>query len=83
MEFHAPVAVTLQAAASGSTTNTAEIRFSNMPALTGATQVVGVELWDQFTTPVRIWYGPLATPKNTNLGDDFVIAAGDLDITLA
>ncbi|MEQ7008474.1 hypothetical protein ABN028_20070 [Actinopolymorpha sp. B17G11] len=60
------------------TTNTAEIRFTNMPACT----VVGGELWDSAGTPVRVWWGPLAANKTVNLGDDFVIAAGDLDLSL-
>lgn len=70
----------LGAASAGAVTNTAEIRFTNMPAAT----VTHVELWDNHsTTPVRLWYGILAAPKTTNLGDDFVIAATDLDITLS
>jgi len=38
--------------------------------------VVGVEEWDSAPTPVRRWFGELATPKPVNLGDTFTIAAG-------
>lgn len=69
----------LAAASSGASTNSAEIRFTNMPAVT----VVGVELYDAAGSPVRLWYGALAASKAVNAGDDFVIATGDLDLTLA
>ena len=72
----------LGAAASGAATNSAEIRFTGMPAV-GGSGVTHVELWDSFTTPVRIWYGALATAKTVNAGDDFVIAAGQLTVTLS
>lgn len=69
----------LGAAASGAQTNTAEIRFTVMPAVT----VVGVDLYDSAGSPVRLWYGALAANKVVNAGDDFVIPAGDLDIALS
>lgn len=68
----------LGAASGGAATNATEIRFAGMPATT----VTHVELWDSAATPVRIWWGALAASKTTNAGDDFVIPAGDLDITL-
>lgn len=68
----------LTAASAGASTNSAEIRFTNMPAVT----VVGVDLYDSAGSPVRLWWGPLAANKVVNAGDDFVIAAGDLDLTL-
>ena len=67
----------LGAASAGTATNTAEIRFSGMPAVT----VTHVELWDNAGT-VRVWYGILAAQKTTNSGDDFVIAANDLTVSL-
>lgn len=67
------------AAASGAMTNTAEIRFSTMPAVT----VVGVNIYDSAGSPVRLWWGALSGgSKVVNAGDDFVIPAGDLDFTL-
>lgn len=69
----------LGASSGGAQTNTAEIRFTNMPAVT----VVGVELYDSAGSPVRLWHGPLAANKVVNAGDDFVIPAGDLDLTLS
>jgi|SRR5688500_5195182 len=68
----------LGTASGGAQTNTAEIRFTNMPAVT----VVGVDLYDSAGGPVRLWWGPLAANKVVNAGDDFVIAAGDLDLSL-
>ena len=72
------VSASLGAPSGGAQTNTAEIRFTNMPAVT----VVGVDLFDSAGSPVRLWWGPLAANKVVNAGDDFVIAAGDLDLTL-
>jgi hypothetical protein len=68
----------LTASSGGASTNSAEIRFTNMPAVT----VVGVDLYDSAGSPVRLWWGPLAANKVVNAADDFVIAAGDLDLTL-
>lgn len=76
---YAEQAVTFNTAASGATANSGAITFTNMPAVT----VVGVEVWDDAGSPVRLAYGPLASSKVTNLGDTFTIATGDLDITLS
>jgi hypothetical protein len=46
-----------------------------MPAAT----VVGVEVWDTAGTPVRLWYGPLTASRTVSAGDDFKLAAGELD----
>lgn len=69
----------LGASSGGAQTNTAEIRFTNMPAVT----VVGVDLYDSAGSPVRLWWGALAANKIVNAGDDFVIPAGDLDVTIS
>ncbi|MFH8531512.1 hypothetical protein ACH4GE_24215 [Streptomyces tendae] len=50
-----------------------------MPAAT----VVGVEVWDSATTPVRLWYGPLTTERTTAAGDDSRFLAGDLTLALS
>lgn len=70
--------VTFSAASSGATSNTAQLEWLNMPAVT----VVGVEVWDSAGTPVRLWHGALASSKVVNAGDPFRIAAGDLDLSL-
>lgn len=70
---------TFAASSGGATSNTAEIRFTGMPATT----VTHLEVWDSAGTPVRLWYGPLSASKTTNAGDDFVIAAGDLDLAIS
>lgn len=71
--------VTFDSAASGATQNAGAVTFTNMPAVT----VVGVEVWDNAGTPVRIWYGALTANKTLNAGDTFIIAIGDLDLSLA
>jgi len=65
-------------AASGttSTANSADIVFTNMPA--EPTGIAGLEIWDSAPTPIRWWWGPVTTPKTTNLGDTVRILAGTL-----
>ncbi|UBU10028.1 phage tail fiber protein [Nonomuraea gerenzanensis] len=70
--------VTVGAASGGATSNTGALTFTNMPAVT----VVGVEIWDSAGSPVRLWHGPLAANKTTNLGDTFEIPVGDLDLSI-
>lgn len=69
---------TLTAAASGLSTNSSEVSWTNMPATT----IVGVELWDSAATPVRIAW---ASTTSTTLaaGDTLTYAAGAIDFTLA
>lgn len=55
-----------KAASSGAVT------ISNMPATT----IVGVEIWDSAGTPVRKWYGALASSKTTAAGDTLSYATG-------
>lgn len=70
--------VTLGAASAGAATNTADVTFTGMPAVT----VVGLEVWDSAGSPVRLWYGPLTASKTTNAGDTFVVPAGSLTMSL-
>lgn len=70
--------VTFSAASGGSTSNSATLSFTGMPACT----VTGLEIWDTEGTPRRLWYGTLTASKTVNAGDTFEIAAGDLDLTL-
>ena len=71
--------VTVAAAVTGATSNSADLVFTNMPAAT----VTGVEIWDSAGTPVRIWYGALAASRTVNAGDDFKLIAGALTLSLS
>jgi hypothetical protein len=71
--------LTVGAAASGATSNSADIVFAGMPACT----VVGVEIWDSAGTPVRLWYGPLAASRTVAAGDDLRVLAGELDLSIS
>ncbi|MET7687977.1 hypothetical protein ABZT06_08350 [Streptomyces sp. NPDC005483] len=71
--------LTVGAASSGATSNSADIVFAGMPAAT----VVGVEIWDSAGTPVRLWYGPFAASRTVGAGDDLRIVAGALALSLS
>lgn len=72
---YASQSVTFTAAVgTGSSSNTADVVFTNMPAAT----IVGIEIWDSAVTPVRWWFGAATAPKTTNLGDTLKILAGQL-----
>lgn len=70
---------TFSVAASGSITTSANLTFTNMPALT----VTSIDEWDSATTPIRRWFGSLNTSKTTNLGDTLTINAGSYTKTLS
>lgn len=72
------VTVAAASVAGGTTSNTSTLSFANMPACT----VVGVEIWDSAGSPVRLWHSALAANKVVNLGDNFEIPSGDLDLTM-
>lgn len=65
-------------AASGSISNTVAVTWTNMPATT----VVGLEIWDSTGTPVRIWWGALASSKTVASGDTFEFAIGAVVCTI-
>ncbi|GGV37067.1 hypothetical protein GCM10010293_40730 [Streptomyces griseoflavus] len=67
------------AAVGGATTSSADLVWAGMPAGT----IVGWEIWDSAGTPVRLWYGPLNEPKTLSAGDEYRIAAGDLDLSIS
>lgn len=67
------------AAANGSTSNSADLSWTGMPACT----VVGVEVWDSATTPVRWWYGALTASQVIAAGGEAKITAGQLTFTLS
>ncbi|MFD9069175.1 phage tail fiber protein [Streptomyces lasiicapitis] len=71
--------LTVGAASSGATSNSADIVWTGMPAAT----IVGVEIWDSAGSPVRWWYGALATSRTLASGDEARFPAGTLTFALA
>jgi hypothetical protein len=71
--------LTVAAASSGATSNSADLSWTGMPACT----VVGVEVWDSAGTPIRFWYGAVGTSRTVAAGDELRIAAGTLTLALA
>ena len=69
--------LTVAAAVSGATSNSADLVWTGMPAAT----VVGVEIWDSAGTPVRLWYGALGANRTVASGDELKIVAGSLAIS--
>lgn len=66
------------AASNGETSNSANIDFVNMPAVT----VVAIGIHDASTSGNLLLWGTLTTNKTTDAGDTLRIATGDLDITI-
>lgn len=62
----------------GKAASNVAVSVTNMPAAT----IVGVELWDSATTPIRKWWGALSANKTVAAGDTFTIASGSLTATL-
>ncbi len=60
-------------------TNTALIRFENLPAGT----VVGVDIYDSAATPVRWFHGGLAQSREIQAGDPLEFGAGAIRLTVA
>jgi len=69
---------TFSAAASGTTSNTANIDFAGMPAAT----TVAIGVFDAITSGNLLLWGTLTTNKTTDAGDTLRIATGDLDISI-
>ncbi|WP_406122949.1 hypothetical protein OHQ89_12385 [Streptomyces canus] len=76
---YARQSLTVPAASSGATSNSADVVFTGMPATT----VVGVEIWDSAGTPVRLWYGTLAASRTVAAGDELRLVAGSLTLSLS
>ena len=76
---YARQSLTVAAAVSGATSNSADLVFSGMPAVT----VVGVEVWDSAGTPVRLWYGPLTASRTVAAGDELRLTASSLSLSIA
>ena len=66
------------AAASGPTSNTANIDFAGMPAAT----TVAIGVFDALTSGNLLLWGTLTANKTTDAGDTLRIATGDLDISI-
>lgn len=67
------------AAVNGATSNSADLVWTGMPAAT----VVGVEVWDDAGTPVRLWYGALTDPRTVLVGDELRLPAASLTFSLS
>lgn len=76
---YARQSLTVAASVSGATSNSADVVFTGMPAAT----VVGVEVWDNAGTPVRLWYGALTSSRTTAAGDELRLTAGSLALSIA
>ncbi|MFI8191373.1 hypothetical protein ACIF8T_21560 [Streptomyces sp. NPDC085946] len=70
--------LSVAAAVSGATSNSADLVWTNLPAVT----VVGVEIWDSAGSPVRLWYGPLSASRTVATGDELRLTAGSLTLSL-
>jgi len=70
--------ITMGAQSGLSAANTNTIDFVNMPACT----VVAVEIWDSAGTPVRLWWGPLTSPKTLSAGDTLEFAVSSVVTSL-
>lgn len=71
-------AVTLSAFSSGASSNSAQLEWTGMPAVT----LTHVGLWDAESAGNFLWGGALAASKIINAGDTFQIPIGDLDLSL-
>lgn len=70
--------LSVAAAVNGATSNSADLVWAGMPAAT----VVGVEIWDDAGSPVRLWYGPLTEPRTVAVGDELRLTAGSLVLSI-
>ena len=69
---------TFAAASSGSTTNSTNIDYTNMPAAT----TVAIGIFDASTSGNMLLYGALTTNKTTDAGDTLRIATGSLSVSI-
>jgi hypothetical protein len=70
-------AAAFTAPASSSTSNSAGLTFSNMPATT----VSYIAIYDASTAGNLLYYAPATASKTTNPGDTVTIAAGGIVVT--
>jgi hypothetical protein len=71
-------------AASGQISNTAVVRFNNMPLITGTDFVRAFEIWDATSpgAPVRWWWAELTTPRQYQAGDAAEFPPGELVLAM-
>lgn len=74
-------AATFGAAAAGAISNDAAVTWTSMAA--GET-MSHISLWDAAGVAAGncLWVGPLTTPQVVNVGNNFTIPIGDLDVQL-
>lgn len=78
---YAAQTVTFTTASSGQASNSALIRFDNMPDI-GGSGVVGFEIWDSAGTPIRWWHASLTTPRTYVAGDAAEFPIGELVLSV-
>lgn len=66
----------------GQTSNTALVRFDNMPDTTAQGTVKAFEIWDSAGTPVRWWWAQLTAERSYQLGDAAEFPAGQLVLAM-
>lgn len=72
-------AVTFSAASGGAITNSADVEWLSVAATEDITHV---SFWDASTGGNFVGSDALAATKSLDAGDDFIIPAGDLDLSL-
>jgi hypothetical protein len=74
------VSITLGTVTGGTVSNTNDLEWTSYP--TNET-VSHISLWSSLTTGAVYWRGALATGVALVTGNNFTIAAGDLDLSMA
>jgi hypothetical protein len=72
-------AVTFSAASGGAITNSADVAWTNVP---NAETYSHVSFWDASTAGTFLGSDDLAVSRTVAIGDNFTIAAGDLDLAI-
>lgn len=57
--------------------STADITFTDMPAA----DIVGLEIWDSATSPLRLWWGALTATKTVAAGGPINFPAGSITVS--
>lgn len=76
---YARTQIIFNAPSGGAVTNTADVNVVGMPAIT--VSYIGIR--DASTLGNLLYYGQVGSPKTTNVGDTYVIRAGDLTLALS
>jgi len=70
---------TFGTASGGTISNNADIEWTNV---SNTETITHISLWDHATSGNCLGYGALTTPRALTAGDNFIIKAGDLDVSL-